>query len=62
MPADGDTGHGVRLRMANFFFDKPIECNEEEYDKMLEIEAEKVGILSIIFLKIFTNSHVDSWL
>lgn len=42
LPADGETGHGVRLRMANFFFDKPVERNAEEYEKMLEIEAAKV--------------------
>lgn len=42
LPADGETGHGIRLRMANFFFDKPVELNEEEHEKMLEIEAAKV--------------------
>lgn len=41
-PADGEGGHGIRLRVANFFFHEPVECNEEEYEKMLEIEAAKV--------------------
>ncbi|THH29895.1 hypothetical protein EUX98_g4296 [Antrodiella citrinella] len=31
--------HGVRMRMANFFFDNPIEQSEDEYEKMLEIET-----------------------
>ena len=39
LPADGPSGHGVRMRVANFFFDKPIEESEDEYEKMLEIEA-----------------------
>ena len=30
------------MRTANFFFDKPIEQNAEEYEKMLEIEAAQV--------------------
>ena len=42
LPVDGEHGHGIRLRVANFFFDKPIEKNEEEYEKMVEIEAAKV--------------------
>lgn len=42
LPADGATGHGIRPRVANFFFDKPVEQNAEEYEKMLEIEAAKV--------------------
>ena len=42
LPADTASGHGIRMRVANFFFDKPIEENEEEYEKMLEIEAAKV--------------------
>ena len=42
LPADGEAGHGIRLRTANFFFDKPVERNAEEYEKMLEIEAAKV--------------------
>ena len=41
-PADGEKGHGIRLRTANFFFDKPIEKNAEEYEKMLEIEQAQV--------------------
>ena len=41
-PADGEAGHGIRLRTANFFFDKPIESNQEEYEKMLEIEEAQV--------------------
>ena len=44
-PAAGPSGHGVRMRVANFFFDKQIEENEEEYEKMLEIEAAKVSRL-----------------
>jgi D-amino-acid oxidase len=42
LPADGESGHGIRLRTANFFFDKPLETNPEEYEKMVEIEAAKV--------------------
>ncbi|KAI0683001.1 FAD dependent oxidoreductase [Cytidiella melzeri] len=42
LPADGESGHGIRLRTANFFFDKPIEQNVEEYEKMAEIEAAKI--------------------
>ncbi|THH02300.1 hypothetical protein EW026_g587 [Hermanssonia centrifuga] len=38
-PAGGRDGHGIRMRVANFFFDKPIEENAEEYEKMMEIEA-----------------------
>ena len=57
--ADGETGHGIRLRTANFFFDKPIESNQEEYEKMLEIEEAKVclsmhqtrGHLADLFLR-----------
>ena len=48
LPAGSPSGHGVRMRVANFFFDKPIEQNEEEYQKMCEIEAAKVSL----------NSHV----
>ncbi|TCD61642.1 hypothetical protein EIP91_008130 [Steccherinum ochraceum] len=29
--------HGIRMIMSNFFFDKPIEESEDEYEKMLEI-------------------------
>ena len=32
------------MRTANFFFDKPIEQNAEEYEKMLEIEEAQVRI------------------
>jgi D-amino-acid oxidase len=49
IPASGDdddesgsSGHGIRMRTANFFFDKPIEQNAEEYEKMLEIEEAQV--------------------
>jgi hypothetical protein len=31
------------MRVANFFFDKPIEENVEEYEKMLEIEEANVS-------------------
>ena len=47
LPADTASGHGIRMRVANFFFDKPIEENEEEYEKMLEIEAAQVSIIVI---------------
>ena len=58
LPADGETGHGVRLRMANFFFDKPVEQNAEEHEKMLEIEAAKVGdIVSIEAQPSYLRSH-----
>ena len=42
LSADGASGHGVRMRTANFFFDKPIEQNAEEYEKMIEIEEARV--------------------
>ncbi|KAI0339900.1 nucleotide-binding domain-containing protein [Trametopsis cervina] len=42
LPADGASGHGVRMRTANFFFDKPIEQNAEEYEKMVEIEEVQI--------------------
>ena len=42
LQADGASGHGIRLRTANFFFDKPIESNPEELEKMQEIEQAKV--------------------
>ena len=45
LPADGEKGHGIRMRTANFFFDKPIEDNAEEHEKMLEIEAAKVRLI-----------------
>lgn len=48
LPADGPSGHGVRMRVANFFFDKPIEENAEEYEKMLEIEEQEVRDLSML--------------
>ncbi|KAH8103352.1 FAD dependent oxidoreductase [Cristinia sonorae] len=31
--------HGIRMRMSNFFFDKPIEQTEDEYEKMVEIST-----------------------
>ena len=40
LPAES---HGVRMRVANFFFDQPIEHNPEEFEKMCEIDAEKVS-------------------
>lgn len=45
LPAAGPSGHGVRMRVANFFFDKPVEQNEEEYEKMCEIEEAGVRVL-----------------
>ena len=45
LPATGSSGHGIRMRVANFFFDKPIEQNEEEYEKMCEIED--AGVRSV---------------
>ena len=47
-PADTASGHGIRMRVANFFFDKPVESNAEEYEKMLEIEAAKVDFFPYI--------------
>lgn len=38
------------MRTANFFFDKPIEENEEEWVKMLEIAAAQVRILLILLV------------
>ncbi|KAJ3558154.1 hypothetical protein NM688_g1095 [Phlebia brevispora] len=46
LPAEA---HGVRMRTANFFFDRPIEENEEEYSKMREIAAAKVCRASFIW-------------
>ena len=47
-PAQGDgeddIGHGIRMRVANFFFDQAIESNPEEYQKMQEIEAAEVRV------------------
>ena len=48
LPADTSSGHGIRMRVANFFFDKPIEENEEEYQKMCEIEEAKVGTIAFL--------------
>ena len=48
LPADTISGHGIRMRVANFFFDKPIEENAEEYEKMCEIE--EVGVRSSLAL------------
>jgi len=31
--------HGIRMRMANFYFDRPVEQLSEEHEKMLEIET-----------------------
>ena len=45
-PAAGPSGHGVRMRVANFFFDKQIEENEEEFEKMCEIEEAGVRTIS----------------
>ena len=42
LPADGESGHGARLRYANFFFDKILEENPKELYKMNEIIAAKV--------------------
>ena len=57
MPADGEAGHGIRMRTANFFFDKPVEENPEEYEKMLEIEAAKVWSFRAVALP-----HVLTWI
>ena len=46
LPAGGPEGHGVRMRVANFLFDKPIRETAEEYGKMLEIEEADVGFFS----------------
>ena len=46
-PATGTSGHGIRMRVANFFFDKPIEENDEEYEKMCEIE--EAGVCELLF-------------
>ncbi|KAI0075591.1 FAD dependent oxidoreductase [Panus rudis PR-1116 ss-1] len=42
-PAQELPHHGIRMRMANFFFDHPIEELPEEYSKMVEI-AQESGI------------------
>lgn len=36
--------HGIRMRMANFFFDHPVEEIPDELEKMLEIEASGVSL------------------
>jgi D-amino-acid oxidase len=51
--ADGEAGHGIRLRVANFFFDKPIESNQEEYEKMMEIKEAQVRLI----LPILRGTH-----
>ena len=56
LPADTETGHGIRMRVANFFFDKPIEKNAEEYEKMLEIEEAQVGRTRIAVHVLVLNS------
>ncbi|GJE92674.1 FAD dependent oxidoreductase [Phanerochaete sordida] len=35
-------GHGIRLRVANFLFDRPARCNAEDYKKILEIEEAEI--------------------
>ena len=30
--------HGIRMRLANFFFDRPLENLPDQYQKMKEIE------------------------
>lgn len=35
--------HGVRTRVANFFFDKPLEDDAEEWEKMEEIKSAEVS-------------------
>ena len=42
-PDQEQTPHGIRMRMANFFFDRPIEQITDEYEKMLEIESAGVS-------------------
>lgn len=54
LPAEA---HGIRMRTANFFFDRPIEENEEEYNKMREIEAAKVRHAAVIW---FADCSTDS--
>lgn len=61
LPADGRSGHGVRMRTANFFFDKPIEQNPEEYEKMVEIANTQVCIDYFEVLStILTPARVDT--
>ena len=70
LPADGEEGHGIRMRTANFFFDKPIESNQEEYEKMLEIEEAKVclsmhqirgHLADLFFRRSLALSATHSW-
>lgn len=42
-PDQSEEPHGIRMRMANFFFDHPIEEIPDEYEKMLEIESSGVS-------------------
>ena len=39
--------HGVRMRLANFFFDRPLENLPDQYQKMREIEGCGVSQLSL---------------
>ena len=54
--------HGIRMTMANFFFDKPVENNAEEYEKMLEIEEAKVRTYHINYSSTSLTFISDSWL
>lgn len=60
-PAGGRDGHGIRMRVANFFFDKPIEENAEEYEKMMEIEAAHVCLLLQVLASRVTNNLPSSF-
>lgn len=43
------------MRMANFFFDRPIEEILDEYEKMLEIENAGVSFICNIAIKLYLN-------
>lgn len=59
LPAGTSSGHGVRMRVANFFFDKPIEQNVEEYEKMLEIEEAKVSAPALLYRRSSDFDFID---
>ena len=54
--------HGVRMRVANFFFDRPIEASAEEYEKMCEIEEAKVSAFGLLCANQADSSRPDPWL
>lgn len=56
-PANALPHHGVQMRMANFFFDKPIEEQPKNYCKMKEIE----NLTDVSNLWCLTLHQADIW-